>query len=72
MLTRKSMHKELDRFLDKCGYGEEIDLKFGSILMEVKVQHGEENIVIRERERVTPLSSKTDASKVENYVTASG
>lgn len=66
-LTRKSLHKELDRFLDSCGYGDDVDLKFGSILMEVKVQHGEENIVIRERETVKPLSAKQDAAKVEGY-----
>jgi len=67
MLTRTKVHAEVDRFLDKCGFGEEIDDKFGSLLMEIKFQHGEENIVVQQRTTVKPLSAKQDASKVEGY-----
>ena len=67
MLTRTKAHKELDRFLDACGFGEDIDSRFGSLGMEMKFQHGEESIVSRFRETVKPLSAKQDASKVEGY-----
>lgn len=38
--TRKDLHKDIDDLLDKKGYGDDLSIDFGKILIEVAFQNG--------------------------------
>lgn len=48
-LTRKQLHAALDEYLDECGYGEEIPMEFGSLKVDVQIEHSEVTAIIGER-----------------------
>lgn len=51
-MTRQKLHKELDEVLDRLGFSSEITQTWGSILIEVKFEHGKEILKVKERETI--------------------
>ena len=48
--SRKDLHKDIDDLLDQKGYGEDISMRFGRIIMEVSIQDGKVHTRMIDRE----------------------
>ena len=49
-MTREDIHKEVDEWLTKMGFQNEITLKWGSFTFQINFEDGKEVLRIKERE----------------------
>lgn len=48
--TRKDLHDDIDDLLNKKGYGDDLSMKFGRILVEISFQDGKLHTRVIDRE----------------------
>lgn len=59
-MTRKRWHYILDEALDAVGFQDNEDVKWGSVMLEVKFEAGREVITIKERETSKPIKGDSN------------
>lgn len=58
VVTRETLHEELDKALDSMGIGTDISAEYKTISLEYIVQDGKPHIVVGERKTVRPIPMK--------------
>jgi hypothetical protein len=54
-ISRKELHDSLDDVLDDLGYEKNVDMEWGSILIQVQFEKGKIVLKIKERQTERPI-----------------